>query len=481
MRTFVERPKITQHTTSAKSTIPARAHFGQSREVNSILHLQRTIGNQALQRIFQTHTEGLNAGLPGPTSSRFRSAFSRSSTHPQTEGVLQTKLNVNRPGDQCEQEADRVSQQVMRMESLDIRHTGPLAIQKIDTGLPEKFAAKHLQRICTDCEEEKLHRKVAPTGASRGQEQRQGETKVNAVIGGQPLTNEQRTFFEPRFGVDFSQVRIHTDSSADTAARAVDALAFTRGSDIVFRADHYRPHSFAGRQLLAHELTHVVQQGHAPSTQRASANGYGEHHVQRSELHMGKTNHMLQRLPGDGMTPPGDCSWADYLVLRGSVETAKAVVSMLGACSPGDSCLLLATKIAAITAEIAARVALDTVCFRGGDTGHREQVQAKVNMMNRCYQFFSRSNCSPELIAAMAVVVERARQVIAAAAVVVALALVVALVLAVIALAELIAALIAAVVAAAAELAAATAAAAAILALLIVVRDHLSPEDPSSA
>jgi hypothetical protein len=163
--------------------------------------------------------------------------------------------------------------------------------------------------------------------------------------------------------------------------------------------------------------------------------------------------------------------------LRGSVETAKAVVSTLGACSPGDSCIFLATKIAAITAEIAARVALDTACFKGGDTGHRQQVQDKINMMNRCYRFFSNSNCSPELIAAMAVVVERAREVIAAAAVVVAIALVVALIAAIIALAKVIIALIAAAAVAIAEAGAIAAGAAAVIALLVLVMDQISSGD----
>ena len=54
---------------------------------------------------------------------------------------------------------------------------------------------------------------------------------------------------------------------------------------------------------------------------------------------MGMANHVVQRWPGDGMVPPGDCGWATYLPLRGSVETAKAVVSTLGACSAGDNCL----------------------------------------------------------------------------------------------------------------------------------------------
>lgn len=183
---------------------------------------------------------------------------------------------------------------------------------------------------------------------------------------------------------------------------------------------------------------------------------------------------VLQRVPGDGMVPPGDCSWGTYLPLRLSVESAKAVVSTLGACAPGDSCLFLATKIAAITAEIAARVALDATCFKGGDTGHRQQVQDKINMVNRCYRFFQGSNCSPGLITAMEAVVASARAVVEAAAMAAAAAVVVAavaaLVVAIIALAEV----IAAAAAAAAEAAAVGAAVAALLALVLSIQDSLS-------
>jgi Domain of unknown function (DUF4157)/Novel toxin 16 len=467
VRTFAERPNTTQQARSPETTMPGRAQFGPSREVQSIPHLQRTIGTQAMQRMWQNHAEKPIAGLTEMASPRFGHDFSRVHIHSRAAGALQTKLAINKPGDQYEQEADRISEQVMRMEAPDIGHTAPLAIQ----------------RLCPECEEEAPQRKSARTGAGvdTDQVQRGAGTKVDAVSGGQPLTHAQRAFFEPRFGADFSRVRIHADSSADAAARAVGAHAYTLGSDIVFRGDHYHPHTFAGRQLLAHELTHVVQQGAGPRIQRLPVNENGEGHLQISELHIGVANHMVQRWPGDGMLPPGDCGWATYLVLRGSVETAKAVVSTLGACTPGDNCLTLAAKIAAITAEIAARVALDGTCFKGGDTGHRQQVQDKINMMNRCYRFFSNSNCPPELIAAMAVVVDRAREVIAAAAVAVAVGLAVALIAAIIALADVIAALAAAAAAATAEAAAAAAAAAAVIALLVLIKDQLSPKDSSGA
>jgi hypothetical protein len=85
---------------------------------------------------------------------------------------------------------------------------------------------------------------------------------VREVVGspGQRLDAEARTYFEPRFRHDFGRVRIHSDTRAAEAARAVNALAFTLGRDIVFGPGRYAPTTKAGRQLLAHELTHVLQQ-----------------------------------------------------------------------------------------------------------------------------------------------------------------------------------------------------------------------------
>jgi hypothetical protein len=77
---------------------------------------------------------------------------------------------------------------------------------------------------------------------------------------GQPLAESLRSFFEPRFGVDLSQVRVHTDTRAAEAAQAVNARAFTVGLDIAFGAGQHAPGTTQGRRLLAHELTHVVQQ-----------------------------------------------------------------------------------------------------------------------------------------------------------------------------------------------------------------------------
>jgi hypothetical protein len=83
---------------------------------------------------------------------------------------------------------------------------------------------------------------------------------------GQPLDTPTRTFFESRFGHEFSRVRVHTDAKAAASARAVSAHAYTVGPDVVLAEGRYAPGSASGRRLLAHELAHVVQQGSAPPT-----------------------------------------------------------------------------------------------------------------------------------------------------------------------------------------------------------------------
>src|SRR5262249_43896796 len=83
---------------------------------------------------------------------------------------------------------------------------------------------------------------------------------------GQPLDAATRRFMEPRLGSDFSHVRLHTDALAAESARAVGALAYTVGRDIVFGASQYAPYSSEGQKLIAHELTHVMQQRNSPWT-----------------------------------------------------------------------------------------------------------------------------------------------------------------------------------------------------------------------
>ncbi|MEP6844385.1 MAG: DUF4157 domain-containing protein [Panacibacter sp.] len=118
-----------------------------------------------------------------------------------------------------------------------------------------------LQRKCAHCEKEenKIQRKelnIKETTADNSLENYVGSLSSN----GKPLPNEVRNFYEPRFGYDFSNVKVHTDNVAAKSAQSVNALAYTSGNNIVFNKGQYAPYTNSGKKLLGHELTHVVQQ-----------------------------------------------------------------------------------------------------------------------------------------------------------------------------------------------------------------------------
>ena len=162
---------------------------------------------------------------------------------PSTAARLQRKAMVSTPGDPLEREADAMAERVTRDA-----FAGPALISP-QGGSPL------------------TQRSAADPGAAAAD----GDGAVRAAAsGGVPLAQELRSYFEPRFGHDFGQVRIHADNSAAQAARAVQARAYTVGSDVVFGAGQYAPATTQGRRLLAHELTHVVQQGGGASQAAAT-------------------------------------------------------------------------------------------------------------------------------------------------------------------------------------------------------------------
>ena len=143
---------------------------------------------------------------------------------------LQAKLTVSQPGDVYEQEADRVADEVMRSPTPTAVHGAPARIQRV---------ASHTGR----------NNPSAPSSAAQIQA---GPAR--------PLEPVLRQDMEQRFGYDFSQVRLHFGGAAEQSARDVNADAYTLGHDIVFGAGQFAPHTGTGRRLIAHELTHVVQQ-----------------------------------------------------------------------------------------------------------------------------------------------------------------------------------------------------------------------------
>jgi hypothetical protein len=204
---------------------------------------------------------------------------------------IQAKLVVGQPGDKYEQEADRVADEVMRMSEAKVQRE--IEPEKEEELIQTKPLAEEItplaQRQVEEEEEELVQPKLVANAEYLIQRQVDGEeedkeflqtkelTGHNAEIthdlesriqairdGGQPLPESVRAYFEPRFGRDFSQVRVHTDTRAADSARAVNARAFTTGQDVVFGVGMYDPCTTTGKRLLAHELTHVVQQRGMP-------------------------------------------------------------------------------------------------------------------------------------------------------------------------------------------------------------------------
>jgi hypothetical protein len=141
---------------------------------------------------------------------------------------LRPKPALGRPDDEHEREAERVARRVT---------SGPVSTGRTGSGFRP--------------------------GAARDDTVGESPTVVADVLRspGRPLPPATRAFMERRLGHDFADVRVHTDRRAAASARAIDALAYTAGPDIVFGAGQYAPRNARGRALLAHELTHVVQQG----------------------------------------------------------------------------------------------------------------------------------------------------------------------------------------------------------------------------
>ncbi len=173
----------------------------------------------------QTPTPSRTPATPVPNAlthqAQLRNALLRAGVQP--------RLEIGAVNDPLEREADAAAERVIRM--------------------PSQAAQANL-----------VQTKASPTSTT--QPSPQLESSLNSLnSGGTPLDATTRAFFEPRFGQDFSQVRLHTDASAAQMAESLNAKAFTLGNDIAFGANQYSGGTLAGRGLLGHELAHVVQQG----------------------------------------------------------------------------------------------------------------------------------------------------------------------------------------------------------------------------
>ena len=207
---------------SRSSTKKYYQNSGKTQE--NVSHLQQTLDNQEIQRMVKS-------------------------------GLIQPKLRISQPNDPYEREADRVVDQIMRMTDSHVEET------TIQNNSDNK-----IQRKCSSCqmnkkkkEEEKglkISRKSVSTNSSNLETSDEVYNQIINTSGGDKLDRSTKDFMESRFGHDFSDVRIHDDSKSQQLARSVNARAFTTGNDVFLGQNE----SVKDKRLMAHELTHVVQQ-----------------------------------------------------------------------------------------------------------------------------------------------------------------------------------------------------------------------------
>jgi hypothetical protein len=274
------RRRQRQHDATRGATA-ARKAKPRAAEQGPLEAQQHALGNQAVQRLMDSR-------------------------------AVQAKLTVGEPNDAYEQEADRVASQVMGMAPPSpAEGTGTRSIQRLGNEVqraekkeaddkkkpeakgtkepPKKEGGKQEGSKDKKKDDDKAKRKPILDDEKKEEEPVQREAATEAEVpsvspaleasldaqggGGEPLPESLRSFFEPRMGADLSQVRLHTDPQAAQAAAELEAQAFTRGRDVFFGAGFFEPESARGRWLLAHELTHTVQQTRGPGAPEREPQG----------------------------------------------------------------------------------------------------------------------------------------------------------------------------------------------------------------
>lgn len=213
---------------------------------------------------------------------------------------IQRKLTVGAVDDPLEHEADAMADKVMRMPGTNFIQRRCSQCEEEHKKVQRKSEANFIQRRCAHCdEEETINRKpltsfiqrkgsvgnVAATSAITNQ--------INSTKGnGNIMDAGTKGFMEDRFGTDFGAVRIHTGNEAIQMSRDIYAKAFTTGNDIYFNEGQYQPGSSEGKHLLAHELTHTIQQASITGIQRETDDGTKK----ESPLNGGLSDEMLEQI-----------------------------------------------------------------------------------------------------------------------------------------------------------------------------------------
>lgn len=229
MGVFAERRNQSKQ---AASSSPARSDTSSLQlrhRDDPLVHRPGIMGNQVEQAMVQTPIDESNTGLSNAMPPRFGNNFSRISVHTPATSVVQTKLAISKPGGHDEQEADSVANEIMRMPQPQLQRHPLLGGGSLYSRIKQPAS-----------EPQGLQTKLAETGDL---ELSVVPPIVQNVLGfpGQAIDPATRAFMEPRFGHDFSHVRVHTDAKAAQSAQAINAHAYTVGANIVFNDGQYAP------------------------------------------------------------------------------------------------------------------------------------------------------------------------------------------------------------------------------------------------
>ena len=217
--------------------------FLQTRPFASGVKSPTSSGDQETEANLQTRVD---------STSSFAHGFENIVASPPNRSVIQPKLTIGEPGDKYEQEVDKVAAEVVQ-----------------STNQPEAVSSKPKETVQRQemPEEEEPQMKplvntIQPGGGVAGMEVSMGlESAINSARrGGQPLDAGLQRSMGQAMGADFSGVKIHADSTANDLSESIQAKAFTAGQDVFFKRGAYDPSSKEGQELIAHELTHTVQQ-----------------------------------------------------------------------------------------------------------------------------------------------------------------------------------------------------------------------------
>ena len=247
----MNRQSVTKAQKTKNSTLLPATDILQHQAINRTDYSASTVDTRS-----PTERQINKPRLPDPES-QFNHDFSKIPVRLNSRFFpIQAKLKIGQPNDKYEQEADRVAEQVMRTP--DPRLSSSIGYSSIVNSVVSRGGI--IQRVCASCSEEEGLILAKTTGGVTHEVTPAISSGIQSLQGGgQPLSGSERGFFEPRFGADFSNVRVHNNMQAANVARSVNARAFTFGQNVVFGAGEYSSDSLAGRKLLAHELMHVVQ------------------------------------------------------------------------------------------------------------------------------------------------------------------------------------------------------------------------------